>query len=280
LLKFDVGKEQNKLLVKPYRLPNLLIVGVQKCGTSHAHKVLSQSPDVQGSEIKELNFFNKKNCANRVAQDEYRQNFKTGPQKYYLESTPHYFRLPLCSRPISDEIADDVAENIRRILPPQDRKLLVILRNPIERAISATIHHMMAGRIPKSGKIDAVVDRFGIINRGYYARILQHWRTVFDEDIGVFFYDNLHSDPTAFYQNICEYIKIDASFLDVCNLTDRENSKEKRAKSNDYNNIPTVTRGVAEQLRDIYHEDIGRLFRDEGVNFPGWLSLDKIHSVG
>lgn len=261
---------------KDYRLPNLLIVGAQKCGTTHAHKILSQSPDIKGSAIKELNFFNKKHCIGKVNQIEYQRNFQVGSEKYYLESTPHYFRLPHSKHATFDEIADDVAQNINHILPPHDRKLLVILRNPIERAVSATTHHMMAGRIPKKGEIEAVIDKFGIINRGFYARILQHWRLIFDNNIAVFFFDDLQSNPMSFYQNICNYIEIDSSFLMDCNLKKRENSKKQRAKSKKFNDIPIVSREVLDQLRDIYRDDIEQLFIDEGVNFPDWLNLDGI----
>lgn len=259
-----------------FRLPNLLIVGVQKCGTTYAHQVLSSSPDILGSTVKELNFFNKTTCTDKAYQEKYRGNFKSGQQRYYMESTPHYFRLPHKPDEEVGGVTPDVAKSIDQILPHDDRKLIVILRNPIERAISSTRHHIAMGRLPPVNVIDEISSKYGIVNRGFYCRILEHWRPLFGDNIHVFFYDELLLSPSTFFKKICGYLDIDTRFLDSASLTKRVNTSTDMAVSKKRNEAGEVSIRVINELIDVYSEDIERLFRSEGVNFPEWLDAELV----
>ncbi len=257
-------------------MPNLLIVGVQKCGTTYAHQVLSTSPDILGSTVKELDFFNQANCTDEASLEKYRGNFKSGHQRYYMESTPHYFRLP--HRPDEEVggVAPDVAKSIDQILPHDDRKLIVILRNPIERAISATKHHIAMGRLPSVDVIDSISSKHGIINRGFYFRILEHWRPFFGDDIRVFFYDDLLISPIIFFKKICGFLEIDPSFLDSAALSKTVNSSRDIARSKERKEATEISIRAINELVSVYSEDIELLFRTEGVNFPEWLDAEII----
>ena len=46
-------------------LPNFLIVGSQKSGTSWLHRSLGRSKHIFASQVKELNFFNQADCSGR-----------------------------------------------------------------------------------------------------------------------------------------------------------------------------------------------------------------------
>ncbi|HSI80606.1 MAG TPA: hypothetical protein VK919_08150, partial [Solirubrobacterales bacterium] len=45
----------------PGALPNLIVIGAQKCGTSALHFYLGLHPQIAMSQTKELNFFTKRN---------------------------------------------------------------------------------------------------------------------------------------------------------------------------------------------------------------------------
>ena len=259
-----------------YRLPNLLIVGVQKGATTYSHKILSSSPEILGSSVKELNFFNKNSCTTQEAQSQYINNFKCGPQRYYMESTPHYFRLPHEAGTQVAGITQDVAGSIAHILPREDRKLIVILRNPVERAISATKHHISMGRLPETEIVDTIYDRLGIVNRGFYYRILSHWRAIFGDDLGVFYFDDLLEHPEKFFGSICDFIDIDKEFLEIAAPHELVNTSKSVAASKGVPEAKYICVSVVNELIDIYREDIELLFELESISYPGWRDIGEI----
>lgn len=107
------------------RLPNLIIIGAQKCGTSSLHYYLSLHPEVFMSHHKELNFFNEE-CNWGKGLDWYKSNFpvKEGV-KIYGESFPRYTIYPKFK---------GVSERMYKIIP--QAKLIYLVRNPVERLLS------------------------------------------------------------------------------------------------------------------------------------------------
>ena len=116
-------------------LPNLLIVGAAKSGTTSLHNYLKQHPDIFMSNHKEPHFLiNNEIGVNRIPKginnlQDYSNLFSNGAsQKYRGESSAMYLQFP--------EIA---IKNINRYLD-EDVKIIIMLRNPIERAFSGYQH--------------------------------------------------------------------------------------------------------------------------------------------
>lgn len=106
-------------------LPNLLIIGAMKCGTTSLHNYLAMHPNIFMSKNKEPNFF----CAER---DEHTINWylnlfrnKENHHKYSGESSIGYSK--------SHEFSS-VPQRIKNYKP--DVKLIYIVREPIKRMIS------------------------------------------------------------------------------------------------------------------------------------------------
>jgi hypothetical protein len=104
-------------------LPNYLIIGAQKAGTSSLFNYLSMHPQVKNSYKKEVHYFDK-NYDKPI--NWYKQYF---PLKLAIndsirveEATPNYFYHPY------------IAERIKKAIP--NIKMIVLLRNPVERVIS------------------------------------------------------------------------------------------------------------------------------------------------
>ena len=116
-------------------LPNLLIVGAAKSGTTSLHNYLKQHPDIFMSNHKEPHFLiNNEIGINRIPKginnlQDYSNLFSNGVSyKYRGESSAMYLQFP--------EIA---IKNIDRYLD-EDVKIIIMLRNPIERAFSGYQH--------------------------------------------------------------------------------------------------------------------------------------------
>jgi sulfotransferase family protein len=120
--------------------PGLLICGAQRCGTTSMYRALSQHPAVlkavlhKGVHYFDTGYLNGRGwyqahfpltmTARRVAKRE-------GVEPLTFESAPYYLFHPLA------------ASRIAKDLP--DVKIIVLLRDPAERAYSAHTHEMMRG---------------------------------------------------------------------------------------------------------------------------------------
>jgi hypothetical protein len=113
----------------PPNLPEALIIGAPKSGTTSLAGWLSSHPQIYVHPRKELHFFD-----NRWewGADWYRCQFPRfgpeGPCVKRLEATPNYLQL------------GEVPERVRALMP--DARLIVILREPLQRAIS-WYHHII-----------------------------------------------------------------------------------------------------------------------------------------
>ncbi len=106
-------------------LPDFLIIGSQKCGSSALAFYLSQHPKITQAYRKEVAFFNSVRYHNGL--NWYKKQFpgKIKNTKYF-EATPDYIYFP------------HTAERIYNY--KKDLKIIIILRDPVKRAISAWNH--------------------------------------------------------------------------------------------------------------------------------------------
>jgi len=118
-------------------IPNFLIVGASRSGTTSVHHYLSKHPDVFLAPTKELRFFDRAQNYDRGL-DFYRSQF-TGwsGQRVVAEAWPPYFFRGITfdsegNHRYDDE--DDAPRRIRESLP--EARIFITLRNPAERAYS------------------------------------------------------------------------------------------------------------------------------------------------
>jgi hypothetical protein len=121
-------------------LPDFLIVGTQRGGTTSLYSYLVSHPSIEPASIKEVHFFDNK-FTKGVAW--YRAHFPSLVEKYYAqhvqqrnfitgESTPYYLFHP------------HVPKRVARVVP--HARLIVLLRNPVDRAYSQYNHEVDGGR--------------------------------------------------------------------------------------------------------------------------------------
>ena len=122
-----------KATVRFRPLPHFLIIGAQKSGTTSLFHYITQHPEVFENKSKEIHYFDKHYP---LGTDWYRShfpllgNFLSG--RRLGEATPYYLCHP------------HAAERIHQLLPQV--KLIVVLRNPTDRAISHYYHEVKKGR--------------------------------------------------------------------------------------------------------------------------------------
>ena len=104
------------------RLPNVIVIGAGKSGTTSLHEYLDEHPQVGMSKLKELRFFVEPDCLDHV--DSYLRRFDPAfPVRG--ESSPAYTEFPR---------HPGVPERMHELIP--DARLIYVVRDPIERVVA------------------------------------------------------------------------------------------------------------------------------------------------
>jgi hypothetical protein len=207
-------------------LPDFLVAGVPKAGTTALHSALSRHPGLYMSPIKEPKFFltdgpppakggpgDALTYREHVWQrDRYealfgqaRENSRKG------ESTPLY---------LYDE---DAMCRIQALIP--EVRIIVIVRDPVERAHSNWTHLWSAGLEPESDFLRACAEEerrkaqgwapfWHYTGLGMYGRQLQHAFTLFPrENVLVLRYRSLVNEPGQTLDRICAFLGVERGIL-------------------------------------------------------------------
>ena len=203
LLEAGRRAELRARMAQPRALPDAVILGAMKSGTSSLHNYLVQHPNVIEPLRKEVHFFDL-----NFARGErwYRAHFGRCDQPgLNLDSSPYYLFHPA------------VPQRLPGLLP--HAKLIVLLRDPVRRAYSHYWHERDKGREPLSFAdaiaaeperlgnaqerlADATLERsrehqhFSYLARGRYAEQLDRWFAVAPrERFLVLRFEDLARDP-------------------------------------------------------------------------------------
>ena len=193
-------------------LPNFLIIGVQKAGTTSIYNYLQEHPQVFMSKVKETNFLEKdwenlppeqQNKNGIVTVEKYAELFRdVKNEKAIGEASPNYlFHY------------ESSAARIKKYVP--EAKLIVVLRNPVERAYSDHLMHLRdaIGYRSLSEQIKHSSHKSFILRKGFYYLPLKHYFEQFGrEQIQVFFYEDLCNNPHSFMQEMYKFLEVDAKF--------------------------------------------------------------------
>jgi len=188
-------------------LPNFLVIGVEKGGTTWLHAQLKKHPEIFLPPTKEIHFFNKYN-SNFIAHD----YFKFGLD-WYLEFFKEYDGQKAIGEVTPMYICDPEAPaRIKATLP--NVKLIAMLRNPVHRAYS---HYWMAKQKNHTTLntfkevIEQKEPRF--IERGLYYKQLKAYYELFDpQQIMVLFSEEVFKNPEYWLSQVCQFLRVDDTY--------------------------------------------------------------------
>jgi hypothetical protein len=112
----------------PARLPNLVVVGATKAGTSSMYDYLGKHPDVAVSRHKEMRFFTDPHGVRWL--EDYQSAFPTDT-RYRVEATPFYSKEPCFP---------GVAQRMAELIP--DARILYLVRDPVERLVAEYVEQL------------------------------------------------------------------------------------------------------------------------------------------
>lgn len=203
--KTDARRKSVEQSPESARLPDFVIVGAQKSGTSSLRLWLNDHPEVWCAN--EPHYF----CHNlHRGVDWYRSRFATEkPARLLGDKTPDYMHRKAA--------IDEMSE----LLP--DAKLIAILRDPVTRAYSHYWHNRRDGTetLSFADALSAEQERlarderrFGYVSRGRYEQQLRYISTRYRrEALLVLLFEELEAHPRASFELVCQFLQIDASII-------------------------------------------------------------------
>jgi len=274
-------------------LPNLIIIGAQKCATTSLHYYLNLHPQISMSREKELNFFALEfNWHKGIGW--YKSNF-IGQAKIHGESSPGYTCYPLFS---------GVPERMHAVVP--EAKLIYVLRDPIERIISHYIHRYASGKEHRQ-IAEALADLGSnpyVCRSKYYMQLEQYLDYFLPSHILILTREDLYRYRRETLQQVFRFLDVDYTFFSRRFSRVKHPSRHKRRKTSIGNFLartpvmdavtrlpfeirgkvetllyfpfsrkitrPTLDENLREALIDYLADDINRLRAYTGRDFEEW----------
>jgi hypothetical protein len=191
-------------------LPTFLIIGAQKSATRWLRLNLGQHPQIFAAQ-EECQFFSNDLFFKGRSVGWYRRRFEGWAGEPFVgEATPGYMMWR--HRP------SVMVDRISALLP--DVRLIAILRNPIDRAQSAMVHHIRRGRIAADARlVDLVRDvppekhRLGLVAGGWYAASLRPYRDRFGDQLLVQLHDDIKTSEREVYLEAVRHVGASDDFV-------------------------------------------------------------------
>lgn len=194
-------------------LPGFLIIGAQKAGSSWLHRNLREHPGIFMPEAKDQAYFCWCEGAKAISLEQYRNEFAAcAPGQLIGEATAAYFWTESGSKwdIKPDGYCDDVPKRVLDTLGG-DIRLVLSLRDPVRRAVSAYLHHIAFGDLdPRVNLLDAG-DFIGLLDIGFYAAHLRNWLNYFPRrqfQVLDFERDIVHQ-PDVTLQHVFDFLGVD-----------------------------------------------------------------------
>jgi hypothetical protein len=258
--------------------PTWIVVGAQRSGTSSLYEYLVSHPLVLRAATEEVHYFD---YNYHRGMEWYQGNFATrlhgkiiaqrhGGEAATGEATPYYMAHPLA------------LERIARDLP--EVRILVVLRNPVDRAYSHFQHERALGREPLASFAEAL-DReperlageaeriraepayysfahqnFSYITRGYYAGQMERIFALFPrENVMVIASERLARQPEEAYAEVLEFLGLPGHSL-------------RRFPRHSALHYPPMDTAVRARLQELFAPENERLFRLIEADY-GWNAV-------
>jgi hypothetical protein len=188
--------------------PTFLIIGAQKSATRWLRWNLGLHPEVF-SAANEIGYFSSK-ATFEQGDEWYAAQFDGwAGERIVGEATPAYMMYR--HHPAT------VAARIRDFDPAM--RLLAVLRNPVDRAYSAFVHHMLRGRIEpgtdlleRIGTVPPERDQLNLVAGSWYHQSLQPFRDVFGDQLLVLLHDDVKERPAEVYDGALTHVGAEPGF--------------------------------------------------------------------
>ena len=276
--------------------PFFIGIGAQRAGTSWLYSCLCEHPEIFMPR-KEMHFFDNKYDK---GVEWYCNEFTTcGEQQKSGEFTPDYMS--------NYHALERIAQLSKQI------KLIVILREPIERAHSASQLFKTHGQFKDIGFNELLDKEPSLLKKSLYSKQIQDIYSLFPkENVFVCLFDDIEKDAKGFYQDICRFLSIDVSF--VPNIVNTKKNVSSMSSMQSALNLPELQKkllstklaplvryikmtrlyvfvknkllswsesrddsdyhaGISQEIKRVVIEDVKKLEIETGLDLSNWLKI-------
>lgn len=181
---------------------NFVGIGAIKAASSWIYECLQEHPEIclAPKDQRRIAFFFNENFSESKLKDY--KYFFAGIKKKQLKGDFHAGYLT------SPEVIDRLKEH------NPDIKIIVCLRNPVQRAYSEYRFLKFSENASWNSFEQALSEKKRIIEHGFYHKYLSNYFKNFPrENILVMIYDDIKDNPTMFIQKIYKFLEVDSSFI-------------------------------------------------------------------
>ena len=197
--------------------PNFFIVGASKAGTTSLYSYLNNTPGVYMSTMKEPRFFNS-DYYDEIApyritdKKEYLKLFRDVKDECAIgEASPSYLADP------------ESAKLIHQVVP--EARIIIILRDPVERAFSMYLMNELKGRMKQSfhevitKKLEhrtKSVPEYDYLDSKLYSPHVKRYLTVFGvKQVKVLMFEEFFKEPKKNMKQVLEFLHVDSESTDI-----------------------------------------------------------------
>jgi hypothetical protein len=161
--------------------PDFMVIGAQKCATSWLDYHLEQHPQIMLPTVKDVEFFSYSVNLNPEITKAWLERFDDAVAGQRVGDVNAAYFWTETGSPWGvkqDSFNRRIPESVHAFLG-DDVQFIISLRNPVERTVSAYLHHISHGAVSPEQKILEISEPLGIVDMGFFGAHLQNWLQVY-----------------------------------------------------------------------------------------------------
>ena len=282
-----MDKRSNWISDQPENLPDFIIGGAMKSGTTSLHAILDAHPDI-AIQRDELGFFDMDNIVQHPDFNFYdvknrewvSQSMEKEPDLLWNWYHSKFLSLRSDNRLIGEDSTSYLAsplaaERISRQEKPI--KLIFILRHPTNRTVSNYLHKLKSGRATYTLEDTLRYDPSSILKRSLYKEQLEHfYKYIPFERIKIVLFEDFIQDKKKCVNEICEFLGVDVNAIDSLTFETHSN----KTKVPKYINLQLKRNRWLRRLGDYRYPNFLPVKSKRKLKIPYWMrTVDHIHKV-
>ncbi|MDR4507105.1 MAG: sulfotransferase [Candidatus Brocadiaceae bacterium] len=204
---------------KDVKLPNFLIVGAAKCGTTSLYAYLKQHPHIFMPENKEPCFFSFAEQDENNATDTFKRLWVIRNFDTYANLFEEAKKSQIVGEASTTYLYlyEETIKNIKKYHPGwKELKIIIILRNPAERAFSHYLTDsagfgMSFKEVIEKWKSKQLSRFYNYIDYGFYYNQIKAYKDTFDQ-VKIYLFEDLETNSTALVRDIVGFLELDTFF--------------------------------------------------------------------